>query len=78
MDVARPALRMKMQKYGASADGGEIRFSLLAIVDGMYEKASDDWEYWKREKRVLERRLNQVAPEWQTKVLISIFLSLLT
>jgi ubiquitin carboxyl-terminal hydrolase L5 len=34
MDVVRPALRMKMEKYGGSAnDGSNIRFSLLAIVE---------------------------------------------
>lgn len=58
MDVVRPALRMKMQKYGGAAEGGNnIRFSLLAIVDGLYERASDDLEFLKREKGAIERRL---------------------
>lgn len=37
MDVVRPALRMKMEKYGASGknDGSNIRFNLLAIVDDL-------------------------------------------
>ncbi|SJL06683.1 uncharacterized protein ARMOST_10025 [Armillaria ostoyae] len=61
MDVVRPALRMKMRKYGGGGDDGEhdIRFSLLAIVDDAYEKASDEWEYWKSERRQLERRLDE-------------------
>ncbi|KAF8227461.1 cysteine proteinase [Tricholoma matsutake] len=58
MDVVRPALRMKMEKYGGAAEGGNnIRFSLLAIVDGLYEKASDELELLKRERIALERRL---------------------
>ncbi|KAF8910243.1 hypothetical protein CPB85DRAFT_692213 [Mucidula mucida] len=52
MNVVRPALRTKMRKYG------HIQFSLLAIVDGAFETASDEWEYWKRERRVLERHLD--------------------
>lgn len=52
MDVVRPALRTKMRKYG------HIQFSLLAIVDGAFEKASDEWEYWKRDRRALERHLD--------------------
>ncbi|KAK0429528.1 hypothetical protein EV421DRAFT_1914553 [Armillaria borealis] len=61
MDVVRPALRTKMRKYGGGGDDGEhdIRFSLLAIVDDAYEKASDEWEYWKSERRQLERRLDE-------------------
>ncbi|KIY61595.1 cysteine proteinase [Cylindrobasidium torrendii FP15055 ss-10] len=59
MDVVRPALRTKMRKYG------HIQFSLLAIVDSTYERLSDDWEYWKRERRSLERRLD---PGWQDLV----------
>lgn len=66
MNVVRPALRMKMEKYGGSAEGGSnIRFSLLAIVDGMYEKASDELEYLKRERMALENRL---GVGWEEKV----------
>ena len=66
MDVARPALRMKMRKYGGgSSENGNIRFCLLALVEGMYEKASDEWEYWKRERRALERHLEA---GWEEKV----------
>jgi ubiquitin carboxyl-terminal hydrolase L5 len=61
MDVARPALRMKMQKYGGGEDG-DIRFSLLALVDDNYQKASDELELLKREKTHLERRLDEVFP----------------
>ena len=58
MDVVRPALRMKMEKYGGSGnDGSNIRFSLLAIVDDLYQKASDELELLKREKIALERRM---------------------
>ncbi|KAF5350910.1 hypothetical protein D9758_010490 [Tetrapyrgos nigripes] len=64
MDVVRPALRMKMQKYGSS-----IRFSLLALVSGTYERANDEWEYWRRDRVVLERRLDEVDPgNWRSKV----------
>ncbi|KAF9466703.1 hypothetical protein BDZ94DRAFT_1212162 [Collybia nuda] len=66
MNIARPALRMKMEKYGGSAEGGSnIRFSLLAIVDGVYEKASDELELLKRERIALENRL-EVG--WEIKV----------
>lgn len=58
MDVVRPALRMKMEKYGGSGnDGSNIRFSLLAIVDDLYQKASDELELLKREKIGLERKM---------------------
>ena len=66
MDVVRPALRMKMEKYGGSGnDGSNIRFSLLAIVDDLYQKASDELELLKREKTALERRM-EVG--WETSV----------
>ncbi|KAK0218827.1 cysteine proteinase [Armillaria fumosa] len=67
MDVVRPALRTKMRKYGGGGDDGghDIRFSLLAIVDDAYEKASDEWEYWRSERRQLERRLEE---GWQKEV----------
>ncbi|KAJ3876634.1 cysteine proteinase [Lentinula edodes] len=67
MDVARPAIRMKMAKYGGSADAGNIRFSLLAFVDGSYEKANDEWEYWRRERRSIERRLDETDSGWKSK-----------
>ncbi|KAI0050108.1 cysteine proteinase [Auriscalpium vulgare] len=63
MDVVRPALRMKMRKYGGAGDDGqEIRFSLLAIVGDQYEKANDEMELLRREKAVLERRLDEEFP----------------
>ncbi|KAJ7698755.1 hypothetical protein B0H14DRAFT_3036679 [Mycena olivaceomarginata] len=58
MDVVRPALRMKMQKYGGAEGGNNIRFSLLALVDGLYENASDNLEFLKRERLAIERRMN--------------------
>ena len=59
MDVVRPALRMKMEKYGGSgSDGSNIRFSLLAIVDDVYKKASDELELLKREQAALEKRMD--------------------
>jgi ubiquitin carboxyl-terminal hydrolase L5 len=74
MDVARPALRMKMQKYGGgSSESGNIRFCLLALVEGVYEKASDEWEYWKRERRALERNLEA---GWEEKVNVRFWLSI--
>lgn len=61
-----------MQKYGGAADGGSnIRFSLLAIVDGVYEKASDEWAFRKKERAVLERRLCDMSDGgqgWQSMV----------
>ncbi|KAF9005227.1 hypothetical protein BDQ17DRAFT_1304531 [Cyathus striatus] len=61
MDVVRPALRMKMDKYGGSGDEGtNIRFSLLAVVDDMYERASDELELLKRDIMTLERRLGDI------------------
>lgn len=69
MDIVRPALRMKMQKYGGAAEGGNnIRFSLLAIVDGMYEKASDELEFLKRERDSIERRMKS---GWQANVRVT-------
>jgi ubiquitin carboxyl-terminal hydrolase L5 len=66
MDVVRPALRMKMEKYGGAAEGGDnIRFSLLAIVDGLYENANDELEMLKRVRVALEKRL---TVGWQEKV----------
>ncbi|KAG6833171.1 hypothetical protein H0H87_010559 [Tephrocybe sp. NHM501043] len=66
MDIARPALRMKMAKYGGAAEGGDnIRFSLLAIVDGVYEQASDVLQLLNRERVALERRMGE---GWQSKV----------
>jgi ubiquitin carboxyl-terminal hydrolase L5 len=68
MEVARPALRMKMQKYGAG-DGENIRFNLLAIVPDPYPNLSDQLELLKREKMSLERRLLQEYPDgWESKV----------
>jgi ubiquitin carboxyl-terminal hydrolase L5 len=66
MDVARPALRRKMQKYG------DVRVNLLAIVQDQYEKLSDELEMLKREKTVFERRLNEEYPNgWRDKVIKS-------
>ncbi|KAG6841640.1 hypothetical protein C0991_008625 [Blastosporella zonata] len=65
MDIVRPALRMKMEKYGGAAEGGDnIRFSLLAIVDGVYEEASDALQLLKRERIALER---QMGEGWENK-----------
>ena len=60
MSTVRPALRLKMSKYGASPteSSSNIRFSLLAIVDDAYESASDEFEFGKRERVALERRLD--------------------
>ncbi|KAJ7134767.1 hypothetical protein C8R44DRAFT_870362 [Mycena epipterygia] len=65
MDVVRPALRMKMQKYGGAEGGNNIRFSLLALVDGLYEKASDSLEFLKRERLAIQRRM---GPDWESLV----------
>lgn len=72
MSTVRPALRLKMSKYGASPtdSGSNIRFSLLAIVDGGYEGASDEFELGKRERVALERRLDacQEGEGWRGMV----------
>ncbi|KAJ6525309.1 ubiquitin C-terminal hydrolase [Mycena vulgaris] len=65
MDVVRPALRMKMQKYGGAEGGSNIRFSLLALVDGLYEMASDNLEFLKRERLAIQRRMK---PGWEAQV----------
>ncbi|KAJ7677498.1 cysteine proteinase [Mycena rosella] len=65
MDVVRPALRMKMQKYGGAEGGGNIRFSLLALVDGLYEAASDTLEFLKRERAAIQRRMKE---GWESQV----------
>ncbi|KII90338.1 hypothetical protein PLICRDRAFT_173773 [Plicaturopsis crispa FD-325 SS-3] len=68
MDIARPALKMKMQKYG-SDETGNIKFSLLALVADRYQAVSDDLEMLKRVKTSLERRMTEVFPEgWAQKV----------
>ncbi|TFK35832.1 hypothetical protein BDQ12DRAFT_634690 [Crucibulum laeve] len=80
MDIARPALRMKMDKYGGSGnDGSNIRFCLLAIVDDLFEKASDEVEFWRRDLLGLERRLGEGEDGWREKVcLLSAFCCLLS
>ncbi|KAJ7095748.1 ubiquitin C-terminal hydrolase [Mycena belliarum] len=65
MDVVRPALRMKMQKYGGAEGGSNIRFSLLALVDGLYELASDNLEFLKRERIAIQRRMQE---DWKSQV----------
>ncbi|KAJ7189859.1 ubiquitin C-terminal hydrolase [Mycena pura] len=69
MDVVRPALRMKMQKYGGAAGGSNIRFSLLALVDGLYEEASDNLEFFKRERLAIQRRMK---PGWESQVCLRV------
>jgi ubiquitin carboxyl-terminal hydrolase L5 len=72
MDIVRPALRMKMRKYGGAEEGGNIRFSLLALVNGRYQAASDELEILKREKSHLERKLNEAfSNEWHDKVCVA-------
>ncbi|KDR66160.1 hypothetical protein GALMADRAFT_259613 [Galerina marginata CBS 339.88] len=68
MSIVRPALRMKMEKYGGSgSDGSNIRFSLLAIVDDLYQKASDELEFLKRERGALERRVQVLLRETEER-----------
>jgi ubiquitin carboxyl-terminal hydrolase L5 len=69
MDIVRPVIKMKMRKYGGGADGGDIRFNLLALVDDHYQSASDELELLKREKIALERRLDAAYPDgWSNLV----------
>lgn len=69
MDVVRPVIKMKMRKYRGGADGGDIRFNLLALVDDHYQAASDELVLLKREKKALERRLDEFDAEgWKGQV----------
>jgi ubiquitin carboxyl-terminal hydrolase L5 len=69
MDIVRPVIKMKMRKYGGGADGANIKFNLLALVDDHYQAASDELELLKRERRALERRLNDAYPDgWSNMV----------
>jgi ubiquitin carboxyl-terminal hydrolase L5 len=68
MEVARPALRIKMAKYGGSGlEDGDIRFSLLAIVPDAQMKLTDDLEFLKLDKQKLE---SQMEKGWEQKVII--------
>jgi ubiquitin carboxyl-terminal hydrolase L5 len=69
MNIVRPVIKMKMRKYGGGAEGGNIRFNLLALVDDHYQAASDELELLKREKKTLERRLDHTFPSgWRSLV----------
>lgn len=66
-DVVRPALRLKMAKYGGDATGS-IQFNLLALVQDRYEAKSDELEHLKRDKMAIERRLNtEYVGDWRLK-----------
>jgi ubiquitin carboxyl-terminal hydrolase L5 len=65
MSIVRPALRMKMQRYG----GDNIKFNLLALVPDRYEVASDELEMRRRERDALERRMKECFGEtWENQV----------
>lgn len=69
MNIVRPVIKMKMRKYGGGADGDDIRFNLLALVDDRYQATSDELELLKREKKALERRLDEAYPDgWSNLV----------
>ncbi|XP_006457111.1 hypothetical protein AGABI2DRAFT_212373 [Agaricus bisporus var. bisporus H97] len=66
MDVVRPALRIKMAKYGGSGlEGGEIRFSLLAVASDALMKLTDELEFLKIDKGKLESHMGK---GWEQKV----------
>lgn len=68
MDVVRPAIKKRMRN-AQKEDSEQLRYSLLAIVEDKYQKASDVLEMRKRERNQLERRLNEVYPDnWRDKV----------
>lgn len=76
MDVVRPALRLKMRKYGGAEEGANIKFNLLALVNEQYCNASDELELIKRKRSQLERRLHTKYPQgWQGQVRIPLSLS---
>ena len=62
MDAVRPALRRRMR---AVRGGGHIQYSLLAVVEDAYPRASDALEVLKRERAALERRLDAEFPPTQ-------------
>lgn len=65
MDIVRPAVRKRMRRL----ETDHIRFNLLAIVEGKYEKVSDELEMLKRQRKQLERRLDEAYPDgWTDKV----------
>ncbi|KIO31514.1 hypothetical protein M407DRAFT_14084 [Tulasnella calospora MUT 4182] len=66
LEVVRPAIRIKIESLQGS--GHDIRFNLLALVEGGWEKRSDEFELLRREKRALERRLDNLDPAWKTKL----------
>ena len=66
-DIVRPALRLKMEKYGGHTDGS-IEFNLLAFVQDRYEAKSDELELLKRQRATIERRLdNEYQGDWRLK-----------
>ncbi|KAJ3577002.1 hypothetical protein NP233_g50 [Leucocoprinus birnbaumii] len=66
MDVARPALRLKMAKYGGSdREDSDIRFSLLAVVQDTLIKTLDELEFLKKDKERIESLLEE---GWQSAV----------
>ena len=67
LDVVRPAIRMKMESLQGHG-GGNLRFNLLALVEGGWERRSDEFELLRREYLGLERNLEQDDPKWQDKV----------
>ncbi|KAG8921137.1 hypothetical protein FRC01_000390, partial [Tulasnella sp. 417] len=66
LEVVRPAIRIKIESLQGS--GHDIRFNLLALVEGGWEKRSDEFELLRRERRALERRLDGLDPDWKTKL----------
>lgn len=72
MNIVRPALRLKMQRYGGGMDdGGNIRFSLLALVDDHFLTINDELELLKRESVTLQRRLDEMfAQSWHQIVIM--------
>lgn len=67
-EVVLPALKMKMESYGSSADGN-IQFSLLALVEDKLEAKWDELELARRRVRALERRLlDTYGDRWKENV----------
>ncbi|KAG9001634.1 hypothetical protein FRB90_011581 [Tulasnella sp. 427] len=66
LEVVRPAIRTKIESLQGS--GHDIRFNLLALVEGGWEKRSEEFELLRREKRALERRLDEMDPNWKVKM----------
>lgn len=67
VDVARPAIRQKMESL-QSGMSDNIRFNLLAIVEGGWDFHSDRLEFLRKDHKWLTQRLDEIQPQWRENV----------